>query len=141
MGYNGIINTPHFTPPLIHFAPSYRSLAVRELGAVAARAESLKEEKYIGLLPTHEFAPIAMETNIRSIRPMDFDPCEGAREEGEEPDRRREGNHIPDAAFGNCCSAGKRNLHLRGPGQPTPPLNILCKLTFLFFFFLFLQLT
>ena len=45
------------------FAPSYRSLAVREPGAVAARAESLKEEKYIGLLRTHEFAPIAVEAS------------------------------------------------------------------------------
>ena len=45
------------------FAPSYRSLAVQGPGTVAARAESLKEEKYIDLLRTHEFAPIAVETS------------------------------------------------------------------------------
>ena len=44
------------------FAPSYRSLAVQGPGTVAARAESVKEEKYIDLLRTHEFVPIAVET-------------------------------------------------------------------------------
>ena len=45
------------------FAPSYRSLAVQGPSIVAARAESLKEEKYIDFLDTHEFAPIAVETS------------------------------------------------------------------------------
>ena len=45
------------------FAPSYRSLAVQGPGTVVARAESLKEEKYIDLLRTHEFSPIALETS------------------------------------------------------------------------------
>ena len=43
------------------FAPSYRSLAVQAAGSVAAKAESLKEEKYSDLSQTHEFAPIAVE--------------------------------------------------------------------------------
>ena len=45
------------------FAPSYRSLVVQGPGTVAARAESLKEEKYIDLLRTHEFTPITVETS------------------------------------------------------------------------------
>ena len=44
-------------------APSYRNLAVQAAGAVATRAESLKEEKYAGLLNTHEFVPIAVESS------------------------------------------------------------------------------
>ena len=45
------------------FALSYRSLAVHSAGAVAARVESLKEEKYIDLLHSHDFAPVAVETS------------------------------------------------------------------------------
>ena len=44
------------------FDPSYRSLAVQTAGAVAAKAESLKE-KYTDLFHTHEFVPIAMESS------------------------------------------------------------------------------
>ena len=47
------------------YAPSYRSLAVYSAGAVAARAESLKEEnsKYSALAHSHSFVPIAIETS------------------------------------------------------------------------------
>ena len=45
------------------FAPSYRSPAVQAVGAVVAKAESLKEEKYSDLSHTHEFAPIAVESS------------------------------------------------------------------------------
>ena len=45
------------------FAPSYRSLAVQAVGAVAAKAEFLKKEKSSDLSQTHEFAPIAMESS------------------------------------------------------------------------------
>ena len=45
------------------FAPSYRSLATHEAGAVAARAESLKDEKYSDLLHTHKFTPGAIESS------------------------------------------------------------------------------
>ena len=41
------------------YAPFYRNLAVQAAGAVAVRAESLKEAKYADLLHTHEFVPIA----------------------------------------------------------------------------------
>ena len=40
------------------FAPSYRSLAVHGPGDIAARAESLKKEKYNDMLHTHEFVPM-----------------------------------------------------------------------------------
>ena len=45
------------------YATSYRNLAVQAAGAVAVRAESLKEEKYADLLYTHEFVPIAVESS------------------------------------------------------------------------------
>ena len=45
------------------FAPSYRSLAVYAAGDVAARVESLKEEKYTDLLHSYDFVPIAVETS------------------------------------------------------------------------------
>ena len=38
-------------------------LAVYSAGAVAARAESLKEEKYSALAHSHSFVPIAIETS------------------------------------------------------------------------------
>ena len=44
------------------FAPSYKNLAVQAAGAVAAKAESLKEEKYSDMFNMHEFVPIAMES-------------------------------------------------------------------------------
>ena len=44
------------------YAPSYRNLAVQAAAAIAARAESLKEEKYADLLNAHEFVPIAVES-------------------------------------------------------------------------------
>ena len=45
------------------FPPSYRSLAVHVAGAVAARAESVKEKKHEDLLHSHEFVHVAMETS------------------------------------------------------------------------------
>ena len=44
------------------FAPFYRSLAAHEAGAVAVRAEVLKEEKYSDLLHAHEFTRVAVES-------------------------------------------------------------------------------
>ena len=45
------------------YAPSYKNLAVQAAGAVAKRAESLKEDNYADLLHTHEFVPIAAESS------------------------------------------------------------------------------
>ena len=45
------------------FAPSYWRLAVQAAGSFAAKAESLKEEKYSDLFHTHEFALIAVESS------------------------------------------------------------------------------
>ena len=45
------------------FAPSYRNLAVVSAGAVASRAESLKQEKYTALDHSHIVTPIAIETS------------------------------------------------------------------------------
>ena len=39
------------------------SLAVRETGAVAARAELLKDEQYSDLLHTQEFIPVRVESS------------------------------------------------------------------------------
>ena len=44
------------------FAPSYRNLALHAAGAVAAKVEGLKEEKYTDLLHSHEFVQVAEET-------------------------------------------------------------------------------
>ena len=38
-------------------------MAVRAVGSVAAKAESLKEEKYSDLSHTHEFTPVAVESS------------------------------------------------------------------------------
>ena len=43
------------------FAPSYRSLAAHEVGAVAGRADLLKEETYTNLLHAHAFTLAAVE--------------------------------------------------------------------------------
>ena len=45
------------------FAPSYRSLSVHAAGAVAAKAEAVKEEKYSDLLHTYNFVPITVESS------------------------------------------------------------------------------
>ena len=49
--------------PADTFIPLYRRLAVHVAGVVAARAESLKEEKYIDLLCSHGFGSVAVETS------------------------------------------------------------------------------
>ena len=43
-------------------APSHSTLATREAGAVAADAEHKKTQKYMHLLPTCHFIPVAVET-------------------------------------------------------------------------------
>ena len=45
------------------FAPSYNSLAVREAGLVAKRAEDSKKQKYGEICSTYTFVPIAVETS------------------------------------------------------------------------------
>ena len=45
------------------FAPSNLPQAIREAGAVAAKAEQIKEAKYGHLNPNHLFIPIAFETS------------------------------------------------------------------------------
>ena len=45
-----------------NFTASYRSLTVQAVGAVGAKAESLKDEKYSDLFHLHEFVPAAMES-------------------------------------------------------------------------------
>ena len=52
------------------FAPSYRSLAVHLAGAVVARKEALKEEKYAGLAHSHHFVPVAVETIQEYLEPI-----------------------------------------------------------------------
>ena len=45
------------------FAPSNLPQAIREAGAVAAKAEQIKEAKYSHLDPSHLFIPLAFETS------------------------------------------------------------------------------
>ena len=45
------------------FTPPYRSLSLQTAGAVAAKGESLKGEKYSVLFYTHEFVPVGMESS------------------------------------------------------------------------------
>ena len=44
------------------FTPSYQSLVVHSAGAVVAKKEAHKEEKYAGPAHSHHFVPVAVET-------------------------------------------------------------------------------
>ena len=55
------------------FTPSYWSLAAHSAGAVAARMEVLKEEKYVDLLHSHDFVPVAVEnTKVFGVHTFSF---------------------------------------------------------------------
>ena len=100
------------------YAPSYRNLAVCAAGDVAARVESLKEEKYIDLLHNYNFVPVAVETSgVFGPRTLSFVRDLGRRLRRQTGEVRstayliqrlsvavQQGNAI--SVLGACCSQG-----------------------------------
>ena len=58
-------------------APSHSALATREAGGVAEDAEHKKKQKYMHLLPSYHFVPIAVETlGVSQLVQRHYTTCE-----------------------------------------------------------------
>ena len=75
---------------------------------VAARAESLKGEKYMysDLLHSHKFTPFAVKSS-GVLGPWSLLFSEEVGEEIKAPDKRREGGRSPHLTHVHCCAAGQ----------------------------------
>ena len=93
-------------------APSYNSLATHETRAVAARAESLKDEKYSDLLHTQEFSPDALDfSGVLGPRLLLF-VKELGRKLSHQTGRRRQGVCLSHPTIVCCRAAEQCNFNI-----------------------------